>query len=355
MPAVSRTLCDQMAATPPAKRSKPAPVAPPWRHKHGPNAYVAKVVSLDEVWHVVQGGAGPDAAVAWVADRQLGLIKTPQLHVAGVRRGSVEWRLATGTLHRRHRGVYLVGHGIPVPGAIELAAVLALGTDAFVSHRSAAVLHGMATVVGDVVDVTVVGRNCRSRDGLRVHRVESLAPADRGERNGIPVTSPARTAIDYAATVGAEEAERAIAEAFALKLVTEPQIREAIARAPNRAGVALVRAILGQPGGPKRTRSGGERAMLRLVRAAGLPPPRTNHPVAGYSADFCWPDAGLIVEVDGGDFHSTRSALEYNHRRDIVHKDAGYEVLRFTGRQRDKEPVYIAVARAYDRRSRARG
>ena len=179
-----------------------------------------------------------------------------------------------------------------------------------IAHSSATarrpVLWGLASAPADDVDVTVVARGCRSRDGLRVHRVESLSREDRAERRGIPVTAPARTLIDFASTTGAEEAERAIAEAFALRLVTESQIRAALDRAPGRAGVARVQTILGQPGGPKRTRSGGERAMLRLVRAAHLPAPRTNYPVAGYSADFCWPDQRVIVEIDGYDFHSGR-------------------------------------------------
>lgn len=305
----------------------------------------------------MQGGAGPDAAVAWVADHQLGLITTPQLHVAGVRRGSVEWRLATGTLHRRHRGVYLVGHAIPVPGAVELAAVLACGKRAFVSHRSAAALWRLASPPAGEVDLTVVARGCRSREGLRVHRVQSLGEADCGKCRGIPVTTPACTLIDFASISSREEAERAIAEALALKLLTEPQIRAAIDRSPTRAGVACVRAILGQPGGPSRTRSGGERAMLRLIRAAHLPPPRTNYQVAGFSADFCWPEERLIVEVDGHPFHSTRAAVERDHRRDIVHREAGYEVIRFTARQLEDSPVYVAtvIARALDRRSRARG
>jgi very-short-patch-repair endonuclease len=312
---------------------------------------------LGEVWRVVQGGAGPDAAVAWVADRQLGLITKPQLHVAGVRRGSVEWRLATGSLHRRHRGVYLVGHPIPVPGAVELAAVLACGERTLVSHRSAAGLWGLAGPAVDEAEVTVVARGCRSREGLRVHQVLTLDPRDRTTKSGIPVTSPARTAIDYAVTTGYEEAERAIAEAFALRLLTAPQLRTACDRALNRAGVASVRAIMGQPGGASRTRSGGERAMLRLIRAAGLPAPLTNHPVEGFSADFCWPDQRVIVELDGHPFHSHRGAFERDHRRDIVHRDAGYEVLRFTWRQLEEEPFYVAavIAIALDRRSRARG
>jgi very-short-patch-repair endonuclease/predicted transcriptional regulator of viral defense system len=295
--------------------------------------------------------------VAWVADRQLGLITTPQLHAAGVRRGSVEWRLATGTLHPRHRGVYLVGHAVPVPGANELAAVLACGERTFVSHRSAVALWGVIKAPPGGVEVTVVARGCRSRDGLLVHRVPELAPADRAERRGIPVTSAARALIDYASVAGYEETERAIAEAFALKLTTEPSLVAATRRAPNRAGVARVNAILGQPGGPSRTRSGGERAMLRLIRAAGLPEPLTNHPLHGYNADFFWPDVGLIVELDGGNFHRPRPAFERDHRRDIVHTDAGHEVLRVSGQQLDRQPIYIAavVVRAYDRRSRTRG
>lgn len=305
----------------------------------------------------MQGGAGPDAVVAWVADRQLGLITTPQLHVGGAQRGSVEWRLATGTLHRRHRGVYLVGHGIPVPGAVELAAVLACGKRAFVSHRSAAALLGLARAPSVGVDVTVVDRGCRSREAIRVHRVQTLAAADRGECRGIPITAPARALIDFAATASAHESERAIAEAFALRLVTETEIREAADRAPNRAGVAQVRAIMGQPGGPSRTRSGGERAMLRLIRAAHLPAPRTNYPVAGFTADFCWPDQRLIVEVDGHPFHSSRPAIERDHRRDLVHREAGYEVIRFTAKQLEEAPVYVAtvIARALDRRGRTHG
>jgi very-short-patch-repair endonuclease len=252
--------------------------------------------------------------------------------------------LERATLHRMYRGVYLIGHPIPLPGARELGAVLACGDRAIVSHRSAAALWGLARRSVDAVDITVVQRGCRSRDGLRVHRVEELTAPDCGLSSGIPVTSPARTVIDYAATATATEVERAIAEAFANKLTDEPQILAAVDRVPNRAGVALVRAILGQPGGPKRTRSGGEQAMLRLIRACKLPVPLVNQQVAGWNADFLWPDARLIVEVDGYPYHAHRQAFERDHRRDIAHKNAGYEVLRFTWRQLDEEPFLVAAA-----------
>jgi very-short-patch-repair endonuclease len=346
-----------MAAARDPKRPKPRrPPAPPG-HKHLPDAHVPRVVTAAGILGVVHSGIGPDRVVAWVAARQLGLITAEQLTAAGVGRGSVRWRLANGALHRVFRGVYLVGHSVPAPGAVEFAALLACGTGALISHRSAAGLWGIAAPASGSVELTVVGRDCRSRDGLQVHQIQTLDPRDRTTRRGIPVTAPGRTAIDYAATTSYEEAERAIAEAFALRLLSEAQLKAACDRAPHRAGVALVRAILGQPTGPRRTRSGGERAMLRLIRAAGLPEPLTNHPVEGFTADFFWPEVGLIVELDGGDFHRPRPAFERDHRRDVVHTDAGHEVLRVSGQQLDREPVYIAavIVRAYERRSRGRG
>jgi very-short-patch-repair endonuclease len=346
-----------MAAADGAKRSKPAAPPPHLPHKRLQGAYVAAVVSLDELLRFVHLSGQGDAAVSWVASRQLGLITMAQLHVAGIGRGGVRRRRENTTLHPMYRGVYLVGNPIPSPGALELGAVLACGERTLVSHRPAAALWNVAKpAAGDVV-VTVIARRCRSRQGLRVHRIETLDPRDASKRRGIPITAPARTLIDYASTTGAEEVERAIAEALALRLVTEPQIRAALARAPHRGGAAQVRAILGRPGGPRRTRTDGERAMLRLIRAAKLPEPLTNHPVEGFNADFFWPEVGLIVELDGGDFHRPRPAFERDHRRDIVHTAAGLEVLRVSGRQLAQELLYIAtvIARAYDRRSRTRG
>jgi very-short-patch-repair endonuclease len=346
-----------MATPDRAKRSKAPRPQGPRQHKRHPGAYVAKVVSIDEVWRFVHAHRGGEAAVQWVANQQLALITTHQLHVAGVSRGEVRRRVEAETLHRRYRGVYLVGHSIPLPGARELGAVLACGDRAFISHRSAAALWGLARPPFEGVEITVVARGCRSRDDLRVHRVDHLSAIDRAHKSGIPVTSPARAILDYAATASATELEYAIAEAYAHNLSDEPRILAAIDRVPNHAGVASLRAILRQPGGPRRTRSGGERAMLRLIRAAGLPAPRTNALVAGFNADFLWPEERLIVEVDGYPFHSPRAAFERDHRRDIAHKNAGYEVLRFTARQLEEEPLYVAavIARALDRLSRARG
>jgi very-short-patch-repair endonuclease len=160
---------------------------------------------------------------------------------------------------------------------------------------------------------------------------------------GIPVTSPARALIDYAATAPPDELERAIAEAYAVKLVTESQIRGVLERAPNRAGTGHMRAELDREGGPKWTQSEAERRMLSLIREARLPIPQTQARLAGWPADFFWPEHKLILEVDGYPFHSHRRAFERDRRRDAAHVAAGYRVIRVTYRQLLEEPVAVAV------------
>ena len=97
------------------------------QHKRLQGAYVAEVVSVGELWRFVHSDGADEDAVSWVAARQLALITTHQLHIAGVGRGGVRRRSENGTLDRQSRGVYLVGHPILLPGARELGAVLACG------------------------------------------------------------------------------------------------------------------------------------------------------------------------------------------------------------------------------------
>jgi very-short-patch-repair endonuclease len=185
--------------------------------------------------------------------------------------------------------------------------------------------------------------------------VRQLDRAARGRKNGIPVTSPARTLLDYAASARPDELERAIAEASALKLVTDNQIHRALERAPNRPGAAALRAELAREGGPRWTRSDAERRMLNLIREARLPRPMTNVRIEGWQADVLWPEHKLIVEVDGYPFHSHRRAFERDRRRDAAHVAAGYRVIRVTYRQLLEEPLAVAVviARAIEVCARA--
>lgn len=295
-----------------------------------------------------------DRAVAWVAARQLGDIATWQLYALGIGRSAIARRVRRGALHRLYRGVFLVGHTVPLPGARELAGVLACGDGALVSHRSAALLWGLTNAPALDVEVSVVARDCRPRAALRVHRLLNLDARDRALKNGIPVTAPARTLVDFAASAAPEELERALAEARAGRLVNDRLLSDALRRAGHRIGVGAVRASLRQDGGPKLTRSEAERRLLGMIRAARLPEPVTNARVAGLEVDLLWPDARLVVEVDGYAFHGYRAAFERDHRRDMALRDAGYEVVRVTWRQLVDEPLLV-IAHLAQALERARG
>src|SRR6185437_2794142 len=161
------------------KRPKAPLAIPPPANTHRSDAFLPSIASLT----VVSGFAhavGREVAVAWVAARQLGLITVAQLKVAGIGRGSIARRVANGQLHQVFRGVYLLRHPVPLSGTLELAGVLACGEGTVVSHHSAARLWALTRASHDEVAVTVVGRDCRSRDGLRVHTVKRLEAPDRG-------------------------------------------------------------------------------------------------------------------------------------------------------------------------------
>ena len=233
---------------------------------------------------------------------------------------------------------------MPLPGASELAAVFACGGGALVSHRSAAALWGLLPGNAHAVDVTVVGRHCRSRPGIDVHQAGQIDKRDIRRRNGIPVTAPARTLIDWAATASDDEFEQAVSEARVQRLVRDGEIEAALARAGNRSGVARTRAVLRAEDDSGYTRSRAERLIRALLKAARLPAPRVNVPVAGYSVDFLWPEHKLIVEVDGFQFHGHRAAFERDRRKDQVLTMAGYRVIRITWRQLRDEPLAVAAA-----------
>lgn len=334
----------------PAQRDNGAPAPISWPHNQLQNVYVANICSARAIWHLKQAHGAGDSAVSLIAQRQLGVITAGQLALAGLGRDGVARRVARGSLHRLYRGVYLVGHPTPVPGAIELAAVLACGRGALISHRSAAMLWGLVDGPVQGVQVTVVARHCRPRAGLRIHRVRELHARDLRRRNGIPVTAPARTLIDFATEATADELGRAIAEASVLNLLDEAEFKNAIKRAGKRPGVRRIGGFLAEEGVAP-TRSGGERKLRGLIRAADLPMPMVNVRVAGFLADFVWQEQQLIVEVDGYPYHRHRAAFERDRRKDMALRNAGYEVIRVTWRALVDEPFAVVahLARTLER------
>ncbi len=247
---------------------------------------------------------------------------------------AIKARVARGYLVRVHHGVYSVGDPSLIPFAAESAAVLALGSGAVLSHRSAAALWGLAPAAADgVVDVTVIDRRARPRRAVRMHRVTDLDPADTRRHAGLPVTAPARTLIDLAAGASHAELTRALAEARVLRLVSDRSLTAAIERAGRRRGTGAIRELLRAQTGPTLTRSEAERLFLALIDEAELPRPVANARIAGHEVDFLWPVEKLVVEVDGRAFHGHPEAFERDRRRDQVLAAAGFVVIRVTWRQ----------------------
>jgi len=288
-------------------------------------------------------GAQRERAIAELAGRQRGVVSRIQLLEAGLSPHAIDHRLKSSRLHPLYRGVYLVGHAVPAEGARELAAVLACGPGAALSHRSASGLWRLLPPMPGDVDVSVSGRRCDSKHGIRVHRIAALGPRDVRKLGGIPVTAPARTILDLAAVVEPRELERALAEAETRRLARRNELIALIAQARGRPGVAALRSLIEAAAGPALTRSEAEERLLALIRAAELPPPETNVRVGPYEVDFLWRDQGLIVEVDGFRFHSTRASFERDRRRDAELVSRGYRVIRVTWRQIVDRPEALVV------------
>jgi predicted transcriptional regulator of viral defense system len=236
--------------------------------------FVARIISLDAIRAVIRRANAvghvldADRIVAWVAGHQLGLVTTRQLEACGLGRGAIDGRVRRRLLHRVHRGVYLFGARVFASGARELAAILACAGTVLISHRSGTALYGVTGRVDGPVVVTVIADSVPRRPGITAHRAPELHPDDVAEWRGIPITSPARTLLDFAAEADNDELERTIAEAYALNLTTEAELRTVLNRYPYSAGAGRLRAELDRAGGPAWTRSEAERRLKLLLRQA---------------------------------------------------------------------------------------
>lgn len=286
----------------------------------------------------------PDWAISVLAGRQHGMVARRQLQELGLGPDAIDHRVQGGRLHPSHRGVYAVGHPRPIGRARWMAAVLAGGPGAVLSHASAAALWGLRPTAKTRIDVTVPGRRGRGRPGIALHRVRGLAHEDRATRDGIPVTAVARTLLDLAEVAPAPQLERAVEEAQRLRLLDLAAIQGVCERSHGRHGLRALRAVLADAREPLPVRSELERRFARLCEEADLPPPALNVTVAGFEVDAYWPRGRLIVELDGFAYHRSRAAFERDRLRDADLQLAGYRVLRITARRLDREPAAIAAA-----------
>ncbi|MEP6952917.1 MAG: DUF559 domain-containing protein [Solirubrobacteraceae bacterium] len=273
-----------------------------------------------------------------LAETQSGVITRAQLLQHGVSEAAIDGRLRRGALRRIHAGVYALGHAALRDEGLWLAAVLASGPSAVLSHFSAAFLWRMRvpSSAGSAVHVTVTGER-RGGPGLVAHRTRRIGAADVTVQRGITVTTPARTVIDCADLLTYRELRALADHGVRLDALA---LRHAQQRAPGRRGAPKVTRLLG---GEVRTRSVLERALRRLCRDAKIPPPLFNEPVLGHERDAVWRAQRLIVEVDGGEFHAPKPAREADYERDVALVVAGWRVVRFTYDQIVREPEIVAA------------
>jgi hypothetical protein len=285
-----------------------------------------------------------DRRIGELAAAQHGLITRAQLGALGLGPGGVEYRLGVGRLYRVHRGVYTVGTGSLSPEGRWLAAVLACGEGAALSHASAAALWGIRESGSASIDVTVKSRAGRDRrNAIRIHRSTSLTDVEVTRRLRIPVTTPARTLMDLAGILSPASLRRAVAKAEARRVFDLRALSAVLDANPRRKGTGVLERLVAEwRDGDELLRSDLESLVLELCRSEGLPRPLANTFVHGYEVDFLWSSRKLIAEADGGEHHRTRSAFEADRIRDACLTAAGYRVVRFTYRQVTHDPAYVA-------------
>jgi very-short-patch-repair endonuclease len=289
--------------------------------------------------------------LATMATRQHGVISIRQLRRLGFSKKAVHRGVAAGRLHRLHHGVYAVGHiNLSLHGRC-LAAVLAGGPRALLSHYSAGWLLGLISTRPIPIHVTTPVPRKR-RDAVRIHHSRTLIDGDRAVEDGIPVTSVARTALDLAAILRFRNLRRLIRRSEELRVFDLADFRSVLARNRGHRGVCPLERALAIYEPPRLTRSELEREFVALAEKEGLPRLVTAFSVAGYELDVYWPELRFAVELDVYATHGTHEPFEEDRLRDEDLKLAGIELTRVTGRRFEREPrqVMNRVARLLKQR-----
>jgi len=291
-----------------------------------------------------QGRTDLDEALAELAGRQWGVVSLAQLEALGLGPRGVQHRAESGRLRRIHRGVYAIGGAALPREGRHLAAVMACGSGAVLSHTSAAVHWGLLTYDAPRPEVTAPASRAGA-PGIRLHRSHSLDARDATEHRGIPTTTVAKTLLDVAAHAPMSHLEHALGQALRNELYDQRAIDDVLDRHRGRRGTKALRRATASD--PAFTRSELERRFRALCRRAGLPRPLSNVSLADldhrpHEVDFYFPAHRLVVETDGWRDHGTRIAFERDRAKDAALTATGYIVLRFTKRQIADEPETVA-------------
>lgn len=266
-----------------------------------------------------------DARIAAFAARQHAAVTIDQLRTAGLTDAGVVKRVGRGVLYRRYRGVYVVGQPTLSADGERMAAVLAAGPGAALSHIALAQLRGISRFQDHTLHVSAP--RLRQLKGVVVHKVRRLDPRDVTTYRGIPSTTVHRLFVDLAETMTPHQLANVMHEAAFHGWFVEAAIRDAVTRANGRHKLAVVeRAIALHNVGCPGTKSAGEDAFLALVEDDE---PLVNLHVEGRQVDFHWPGHRLVVEIDGAGHGRDPTHLDDTHRDGLL-RAAGWTVLRFS-------------------------
>jgi predicted transcriptional regulator of viral defense system len=292
---------------------------------------------------------GVDAEVGRLAVAQNGVVTREQLEGLGLDDPAIAKRVAKGRLHRIHQRAYSLTPQVMTERGRFMAAVLACGPDAVLSHRSAAYLWGLVDSWEEPIDVTAPNRRGRSPKGVAAHRDGSLQPIDKTSVHGVPCTTVGRTLLDFASVEPEWSVRKAVAQAEVLRILDRPKLRALLKRSRRRRGVARLRLILDtiRPQ-TNRTRSELERLFLEMCASRAVPEPEVNVWLPApdgrrYQADFLWRDARRIIEADSRRFHDTDSAFGAERKRQQQLELAGWRVSRCTWEEVEREPRRLAL------------
>ena len=304
------------------------------------------------------GRPGSTQIICWrIARQQHGLITRAQLLELGYTRHAIRHRVSTGRLHPIHRGVSLWADQSWTCRVGAWQRCSPVGRSPWSATKPRPSCGAFVLLVG------VPLRSRSRRRSIEPFTASVFTAAVRSSRAnckdalGIPITSPMRTLVDLATRLESRPLEAAINEADKLDLIDPETLRLGLDEMRWQRGVPALRRVLDRRTF-RLTDSELERIFLRLVRAIGLPTPRTGVWVNGFRVDFFWPELGLVVETDGLRYHRTPAQQVRDRRRDQVHTAAGLTTLRFTHAQvrfeaAEVREVLLQVAARLARRAAA--
>ena len=259
------------------------------------------------------------AKIAHLADRQFGHVTRQQLLDLGVpTRTITRWADRT-QLIRIHTGVYAVGHAQHTPMALAMAAVLACGDHAVLSHDSAAALWGIRTWPS-LPEVTAP--HDHRRQGIRNHRTQTLTRNQIRRHHNLRVTSPGRTILDIQDRLTDKQLTRAINELRLHGHLKATELQRLLQRSPR------IQKLIDPRQRP--TRSGKEDDFVTFCERHGLPTPTINTTLFGHEVDALFEHEKVIVEIDHWDTHNSHASFEADRDRDATAAEHGYLTIRVT-------------------------